>query len=138
MNWQPYIRASWEIILESENRSQTQLDQELEAYLVYMMARNFRNRDFPTDLICLAFPHARTRDDFRQIGDSCLLVDAWDVRRARLVQPDYYQKMGRIAYACAAAATRPFDDTLQRIARHFGLLSRVLRGVKPGPGPASC
>ncbi len=131
MHWQPYIRASWEIVMECENRSQLFLDEELEAYLVYMVARNFRNHRMPPDVLCLEFSRARTQDDFRQIGDSCLFVDAWDVSRARLVSPDYYEKLGQAAYGYAAAVTRPIDELFNRIAREFGLLSRVLRGVKP-------
>lgn len=132
MHWQPYLRASWEIVMEGEHRSQVLLDEELEAYLVHLMARNFRNRDFPPEILCLELHRARTADEFRQIGDSCLFVDAWDVRRARLVNHDYYEQLGQTAYACAATVSRPIDALLQRIARDFGLLSRVLRGVKPG------
>ena len=131
MNFQPYIRGSWEIVTECESRSRVNLDEELEAYLVYMVARNFRNRDFPPDVICLEFTKARTRDDFRQIGDSCLFVDAWDVSRAQLVNHDYYEKLGQAAYAYAASASRPIDELFNRIAREFSQLSRVLAGVKP-------
>ena len=131
MNFQPYIRASWEIVMEGESRSRVNLDDELEAYLVYMVARNFRNNEFPPDVICLEFNKARTRDDFRQIGDSCLFVDAWDVARARLVNDDYYEKLGQAAYAYAATAARPVDELFNRIAREFTLMSRVLAGVKP-------
>lgn len=131
MNWQPYIRASWEIVMECESRSQLFLDEELEAYLVHMMARNFRQQDFPPEIVCLEFTRARTSEEFRQIGDSCLFVDAWDIRRATLVGRDYYEKMGQTAYAYAASVARPMDQLLHRIAREFSLLSRVLRGVKP-------
>ena len=71
MNWQPYIRASWEIVMECESRSQLFLDEELEAYLVQMMARNFRNKDMPPDIVCLELAQARDATDFRNIGDSC-------------------------------------------------------------------
>jgi hypothetical protein len=132
MNWQPYLKASWELVMESEGKSQVFLDQELEAYLVHMMARNFRKTQFPPDIVCLEFSRAKTKDDYRDIGDSCLLVDAWDVKRAQLVERQYYEKMGQIAYARAAIATRPADELFDRIARQFGLLSRVLRVLKPG------
>ena len=131
MNWQPYIRASWEIVMECESRSQLFLDEELEAYLVHMMARNFRKRDFPPEIVCLEFSRARSSEDFRQIGDGCLFVDAWDIRRAKLVNRDYYEKMGRTAYVYATSVARPMDQLLNRLAREFSLLSRVLRGVKP-------
>jgi hypothetical protein len=131
MNWQPYIRASWEIVMECENRSQLFLDEELESYLVHMMARNFRNAPLVPDIVCLEFSRARTTEDFRRIGDSCLFVDAWGVQRAHLVDADYYERLGQTAYAYAAAVSRPIDDLFNRIAREFGLLSQVLRSAKP-------
>lgn len=131
MNWQPYIRASWELVMESEGKTQVFLQEDLEAYLVYMMARNFRNSAFPPEVICLEFAQARTRDDYRRIGDGCLFVDAWDVRRARLVENNYYRKMGQIAYSCAAVVSKPVDELFDRVAKDFGLLSKVLRGLKP-------
>ncbi|MEY3982313.1 MAG: hypothetical protein RLZZ281_1182 [Pseudomonadota bacterium] len=131
MDWQPYLKASWELIMESEGKSQVFLDQELEAYLVHMMARNFRNNAFPPDIVCLEFARAKTRDDFRQIGDSCLFVDAWDVRRARLVERNYYEKMGQIAYTSAAVVARPAEQLFELIAKEFATLSRVLRQLKP-------
>ena len=131
MDWQPYLKASWELFMESEGRSHVVLDHELEAYLVHMMARNFRNNHFPPDIVCLEFTRAKTRDDFRQIGDSCLFVDAWGVRRARLVERNYYEKMGQIAYLSAAAVARPAEQLFERVAREFSTLSRVLRHARP-------
>ena len=130
MDWQPYIKASWDMVMAAEGRSQTQLDQELEAYLVHMMARNFRNAGIPPDIVCIEFGKARHADDYRQIGDACLFVDAWRIRRARLVAEDYYERMGQIAYGHAALATRPVDVLFDRLAREFKALSRVLRGVR--------
>ena len=73
----------------------------------------------------------RARDDFRQIGESCLIVDAWDIRRARLTSQYCYEKLGQAAYAYAAIATRPIEELFQRIARDFPRLSKVLTGIKP-------
>ena len=41
MNWQPYIKASWDLVMEAEGRTEVYLQDDLEAYLVHMMARNF-------------------------------------------------------------------------------------------------
>jgi hypothetical protein len=130
MNWQPYIKASWDLVMEAEGRTEVYLQDDLEAYLVHMMARNFRNPNMPPDIICLNFPQARTAEDFRQIGDDCLFVDAWDVRRAKLVNRDYYQRMGQIAYSSAAIVSRPINELYGRVAKEFSLLSQVLRGVR--------
>jgi hypothetical protein len=129
MDWQPYLKASWELVVQAEGRSEVSLDDDLEAYLVHMMARNFRNTRLPPDIICLEFPLARTPEDFRQIGDSCFFIDAWDVRRAKLVSRDYYERMGQLAYGSAALASRPIEPFFERIAKEFAVLSRVLGGV---------
>jgi hypothetical protein len=130
MDWQPYIKASWEMVMEAEGRIQTLLDQELEAYLVHMMARNFRNSGMPPDIVCIELSKARNAQDYRHIGDACLFVDAWNIKRAKLVAEDYYQRMGQIAYGHAALASRPVDQLCDRLAREFKALSRVLKGVR--------
>lgn len=131
MDWQPYIKASWEMVMAAEGKTLLMLDEELESYLVHMMARNFRNaQKMPPEIICLELGRARSATDYRDIGDSCLFVDAWNVKRARLVSRDYYQHMGQIAYTHAAVASRPFDAFLERVAREFKSLSHVLAGVR--------
>lgn len=131
MDWQPYIKASWDMVMAAEGKTQVLLDEELESYLVHMMARNFRNSaKMPPEIICLELGRARSAQDYRDIGDSCLFVDAWQVRRARLVSRDYYQRMGQIAYSHAAVASRPFDAFLERVGREFRALSLVLAGVR--------
>ena len=130
MDWQPYIKASWEIVMAAEGKMQTHLDSELEAYLVHMMARNFRNAQLTPDIVCLELGQARHVQDFRNIGDGCLFIDAWRIRRARLVSNDYYQRMGQIAYGYAATASRPFDALFDRLGQEFKSLSKVLTGVR--------
>ena len=130
MEWQPYLKASWEMVMAAEGHTQISLDEELECYLVQMMARNFRNQNLPPDILCLELAQARRAEDFRHVGDSCLFVDAWNVKRARLVSPDYYQRLGQIAYSRAAMVSKPFDAFLERVGREFKMLSQVLSGVR--------
>ncbi len=130
MDWQPYIRASWDMVMAAEGKTQTLLDPELEVYLVQMMARNFRNKDMPPDIVCLELGKARHAQDYRNIGDGCLFVDAWRIRPARLVSKDYYRRIGQIAYSHAALASRPVDELFERLSQEFRSLSRVLAGVR--------
>jgi hypothetical protein len=112
MDWQPYIKASWEMVMAAEGKTRVLLDEELESYLVHMMARNFRNSSkMPPEIICLELGRARSAEDYRDIGD-------------------YYQRMGQIAYSHAAVASRPFDAFLERVGREFKALSLVLSGVR--------
>lgn len=131
MDWQPYIKASWEMVMAAEGQTKTLLDEELESYLVHMMARHFRNsQKVPPEIVCLELGRARSASEFRDVGDSCLFVDAWHIKRARLVSADYYERLGQIAYCHAALASRPFDAFLDRLGREFKSLSRVLSGVQ--------
>lgn len=130
MDWQPYIKASWEMVMAAEGKTQTYLDQELEAYLVQMMARNFRNKDIPPEIVCLELAKAKHADDYRNIGDGCLFVDAWKIRPARLVSNDYYRRIGQIAYGYAALASKPVDGLFEKLSREFRALSLVLSGVR--------
>ena len=130
MDWQPYIKASWEMVMAAEGRTQTMLEQDLEAYLVQMMARNFRNKSMPPDIVCLELAKARQAQDFRNIGDGCLFVDAWRIRPARLVSQDYYLKIGQVAYSRAALFSRPVDALFEKLSKEFGALSKVLAGVR--------
>ena len=130
MDWQPYIKASWELVMAAEGKTQTVLDQDVEAYLVQMMARNFRNKAMPPDIVCLELAKARGTQDFRDIGDSCLFVDAWRIRPARLVAHDYYLQMGQVAYGYAAVTSKPVDALFEKLSKEFAALSRVLAGVR--------
>lgn len=130
MNWQPYVRASWELVMESEGKVKIYLEQEIEAYLVHMMARTFTDPSIPPDIIALEFANAKTKGDYQRIGDSCLFIDAWDVKRAKLVERDYYIKMGQIAYSTASIKDRPSDELMENVSNNFTFLSKVLRGIR--------
>ena len=116
--------------MESEGKINLVLKEEIEAYLVHMMARTFTDHLFPSDVIALAFANAKTKGDYQRIGDSCLFIDAWDVNRAKLVDKDYYQNMGQIAYSVASLKDRPADQLLDSVAQNFAFLSMVLRAVR--------
>ena len=130
MDWQPYIKASWEMVVAAERNTQTMLEEELEAYLVQMMARHFRNQRIPPEIVCLELAKARHAQDFRDIGDGCLFVDAWRIKPARLVAKDYYLALGQIAYGRAALFSRPVDALFEKLSKEFATLSRVLAGVR--------
>lgn len=116
--------------MESEGRTKVYLREEIESYLVHMMARTFTDPSIPPDIIALEFANAKTKGDYQRIGDSCLFIDAWDIKRAKLVSRSYYKEMGQIAYSSASLKDRPADQLLESVAQNFAFLSRVLRGVR--------
>lgn len=130
MNWHPFIKSSWELVMESEGKTKIYLQEELESYLVFMMARTITDTGIPPDIIALEFAKAKTKNDYQKIGDSCLFIDAWDVKRAKMVSANYYSDMGKIAYSSASLKDRPCDELMENVSQNFEFLSRVLRGLK--------
>jgi hypothetical protein len=130
MDWSPYIKAGWQLVMDSEGRTQIHLRQELESYLVHMMARTMVDPGIPPDIICLEFVKAKTRDDFRRIGDSCLLVDAWGISKSKAVSDNYYEDMGRVAYSYASIRSHPVDELFEEVSKNFKFLSKVLKHTK--------
>ena len=48
----------------------------------------------------------QARDDFRKMGNIRLIVDAWDVRRARLTSQDCCEKLGQAFFTDLRCVTR--------------------------------
>ena len=128
--WEPYIKASWDLVIESQGRTKINLRDDMQAYLVHMMARTMTDTSIPPDIICLEFLNAKTLEDYRRIGDSCLFIDAWDVKRARLVASDYYENLGKIAYEYASTKNTIMSALYEDVSKNFSFLSMVLRHVK--------
>lgn len=128
--WGPYIKASWDLVVESQGKTKINLNEDMQSYLVHMMARTMTDTSIPPDVICLEFLNAKTLEDYRRIGDSCLFIDAWDVKRARLVATDYYENMGKIAYSYASTKNQIMSALYEDVSKNFSFLSMVLRHVK--------
>lgn len=130
MDWSPYIKAGWQLVMDSEGRTQIHLKEELESYLVHMMARTMIDPGIPPDIICIEFANAKRKDDYRRIGDSCLLIDAWGIKKSKTVSPNYYENMGKIAYSYASIKSHPIDELFEVVSKNFTFLSKVLRHTK--------
>lgn len=130
MDWSPYIKASWQLVMDSEGRTQIHLCEKLESYLVHMMARTMVDPGIPPDIICLEMAKAKTQEDYRRIGDSCLIIDAWNIGKSKMVSNNYYQDMGKIAYSYASIRSRPVNELFDEVSKNFHFLSKVLRYTK--------
>lgn len=134
--WQPYVRASWELVMEAQGQSQTYLEPDVEAFLVHSMARSFDKAsiwDQPIAVKMLSaqqLPNSQKKPVLREVGEECLFIDAWQIRQPRWPSPRYFQDMGEIAFGMASLSTRPADILLEMASTHFQLMSRVLRQVR--------
>ena len=135
-NWQPYVRAGWEIVTEAQGISKTYLQPDVEAFLVHTIARTFERTDIWEEPVAIKILTAQTkpgltkRIELRSVGEECLFIDAWEIKQRRWPSPRYFQEMGSIAFGMASIATEPVDQMLELVSTNFGRMSQVLRTVK--------
>lgn len=99
--WHEYVKAAYDLVLESEGLSKTFLEHEVEAYVVHLFARNFNRTDIGAKPIALQLGEARRRREFQPVADECLLINSYPLRRSRWPSATYYQELGITAYSMA-------------------------------------
>ena len=102
--WFEYVKHCYDLVVESEGLTELILDHEVEAYLVHLMARNFKRNDIGQTAIAISIMEAmqsRDRKDLVAVGDECLIIHSYPFRQNRWPSPTYYQDMGQIAYGMA-------------------------------------
>lgn len=115
--WQDYIRAAYDLILESEDQSGIILDNDVEAYVVHMFARNFQRTDIGEQPVAIQI---LSTTNYQPIGDECLLINSYPLKKRRWPSESYYIDMGTVAYGLAK---------LHKMEKHFEDASRVLHTV---------
>lgn len=123
VHWLEYVKVCYDLVLASEQDTQVILPHNTEAYVVHMMARNFERTDIGEQAIAIQMLenfHRRNREDYGRIGDECLLIQSFPMRRQRWPSENYYIDMGQMAYYMA-------DN--ESMKKNFVNASRVLSGV---------
>ncbi len=115
--WQDYIRAAYDLILESEGHTGIFLDNEVEAYVVHLFARNFQRTDIGEQPVAIQI---LTSTNYQPIGDECLLINSYPLKKRRWPSDTYYIDMGTVAYGLA---------NLPKMEKNFESASRVLHTV---------
>jgi hypothetical protein len=90
--------------VESEGLTDLVLEQEVEAYVVHLMANNFQNNIIGNNAVAINMMHAMQtgkREDFLRVGDECLLIHSYPLRQNRWPTLTYYHDMGTSAYGMA-------------------------------------
>lgn len=115
--WQEYVRAAYDLIIESEGLSSTFLDHEVEAYVVHLFAKNFNRTDIGDTPVAIQI---LSTDNYQPIGDECLLINSFPLKKRRWPSNTYYIEMGTIAYGMA---------NLTLMEKNFENASKVLHTV---------
>lgn len=116
-HWQEYVRAAYDLILESEGQSAVYLDSEVETYIVHLFAKNFRRLDIGEQPIAIQI---LSTTNYQPVADECLLINSYPLKRRRWPSDTYYVEMGKIAYGLA---------NIEIMEHNFEQASRVLHKV---------
>lgn len=130
--WQEYVKSSYELILEAEGKTSVYLTDDLESYLVRLLARWFDRSDIPPDtpvaiLLMTAMQKPREQE-LAQVADVCLFYDSFKIKHQRWPNVHYYRDMGQIAYGMAYVAGN--DKLYNDLETNFATCSKVLSTIK--------
>jgi len=135
--WQEYIRSSYELVLLAEGKSATYLDEELESYLVRLVARWFDKQDIPPDtpvavmlMTAMNEPTSYRQVRLAEVAEVCLFYDSFKIKQRRWPSVKYYKDMGTLAYGMASTVNN--DSLYSQLEISFDTCSRILGNIKPG------
>ena len=121
-HWFEYVKHCYDLVVETEGLTELILDHEVEAYVVHLMARNFKRTDIGDTAVAIMMMEAVNsghRDDLVGVADECLIIHSYPFRQQRWPSPTYYQDMGTTAYGLAG----------HMMERHFVPASCVLSSI---------
>ena len=125
--WQEYVKAAYDLIIETEGKYNLILEHEVEAYIVHLFAKNFNRTDIGQCPVAIQFltemqkPKKQAR--YQPIADECLLINSYPLNRRRWPSETYYKDMGCIAYGLAR---------ISEMETYFDQASQVLHAMFTG------
>lgn len=133
--WQDYIRSSYEIVLAAEDKSKIYLNEELESYLVRLMATWFDKNDIPPEtpvailmLTAMQSQHYDKQEQLKFVGDICLFYDSFKIKQRKWPSMTYYKEMGTTAYGMAYLHSN--NDIYEQMENNFATCSKILSNIK--------
>lgn len=137
---QPTITAQWHaLVKDAEHNSHLHLPEDLESYLVFLLARFNTKPEIAKSTVGLEFLNAHhltgrhQHEHLRDVGDKCLLYAGLFPGRAerRRVKISYFVELGQSAYNALSALTRQKIATLYAsLGEGFVALIDVLHAIR--------
>lgn len=134
--WAEYVRAGYEMVLEAQGHSRLYLDNDMEAFLVHVVARTFERTDIWNEPVAIKLmsaqqlPKYQKQSALREVGEECLFINGWQIKQNRWPAPRYFEDMGKLAFGFASVVTTPPDDLLEAASNNFNQASLILRSVR--------
>lgn len=144
---QTTITAQWQsLIKEAEDSSHLILGEELESYLVFLLARFTGKPEIAKSVLALDFLQSAElrgqlqQNELRDVGDKCLLIAGLFPGRAqkKRVKISYFVRIGQSAYSVLASLSKfKTAELYKTLGEHFVPLMDVLHVVRELTGPMS-
>jgi hypothetical protein len=132
--------AQWQrLVRDAAALANLQLDEELEAYLVYLLSRYTRAHSLGHQVQALQYLQqlmenaGQRRETLQNVGDHCLLTTGLFPARSRRrsVPVQYYVDLGRTAYDdLSQLVSEAWSGLYQRLADGFVMLLDVLLAMR--------
>jgi hypothetical protein len=130
--WHEYIRSSYDLVIEAEGKSSIFLNEDLESYLVRLLAKWFDRNDIPPDtpvaLMLMTAMQNTKESDLAEVADVCLFYDSFKIRQARWPSQTYYKDMGTMAYGMAYVKGK--NNLYNQLEYSFSACSCILSNIK--------
>ena len=135
-HWQTYIRSSYELVVEAEGKTAIYLTDDVENYLVRLVAKWFDKQDIPPDtpvaILMMTAMQVGTSKNIRytqlkDVGDICLFYDSFKIKQRRWPTINYYKDMGTTAYGMAHVYSN--DNLYEQLEGNFTLCSKILSNI---------
>lgn len=102
--WFDYVKSCYDLVVESEGMTEVVLEHEVEAYVVHLMANNFKRTDIGTVPLAIQMLEAVQNgkiDGYLRVADEALLIHSYPIKRQRWPTATYFQDIGTTAYGLA-------------------------------------
>ncbi len=130
-----HIALWYEIVHEAESICAFPLQEEIEAYLVFMLARHMTQTNLTSQPAALGFmgamqlAHQQRHAALQGVGDQCLLLTGFYpmLAKRRHVSLKYFVRLGQAAYQELAATQR---DIYAQLTQQFVNLMDILQSIR--------
>lgn len=130
--WQEYVRSSYDLVLEAEGKAAVYLNDDIESYLVRLLARWFDRADIPPEtpvaILLMTAMQKPKEQELAKVADICLFYDSFKIKHQRWPSNSYYRDMGQIAYGMAYTASN--DRLYNQLETKFSSCSKILSNIK--------
>lgn len=138
--WHNNSTAAWqELVCDAQQLSQTQLNEDLESYLVFMLMRFtehacVHNRPVALDFLETLHSNGQLqKTQLREVGDKCLLFSGFfpGLAERRRVKISYFVDVGQSAYHILASLSNAVScELFAQLCREFVPLMDVLQHMR--------